>query len=258
MRTTLLLLTSLFTVSLAACSDDGSDSRGSATEVTTTVTATATDPTGSTTGGGTTAAESTAAESTALPTTEPLTTTEPMTTTGGSTTESSTTGEAVDLSCENYCGLYTTGCADFKEYDNNEACLAQCKQWPPGEANATAGDTLGCRLYHVGVANTSEPAVHCPHAGPNGAATCVEAGAPTCDAYCTQYFASCTADLDLYAGDMAGCMTQCAAWWPGTMGDAGGDSVGCRLYHAGAAMADAATHCPHAGPGGAGVCVVAP
>ena len=257
MRTTLLLLTSLFTVSLAACSDDGSDSRGSQTDASVTGTGSATDATGSSTAGGTTAAESTAAESTALPTTEPVTTTD-ATTTDATTTDGTSTGAPVELTCENYCGIYATACKDFAEYDNPEACLSQCKQCPPGEVNATAGDTLGCRLYHVGVAATTEPMVHCPHSGPNGAATCVEAGAPTCEAYCTQYFSSCTADLNLYAGDMAACMTQCAPWWPGKMGDAGGDSIGCRLYHAGVAMADPGTHCPHAGPGGADVCVVAP
>ncbi len=257
MRTTLLLLTSLFTVSLAACSDDGSDSRGSQTDASITGTGSATEPTGSSTAGGTTADESTAAESTAVPTTGPMTTTEPMTTTDPSTTDGTTTDGNADLTCENYCGIYTTACKDFAEYDNAEACMSQCKQWPVGEANATGGDSLGCRLYHVTVASTTEPMVHCPHAGPNGAATCVDADAPTCDAYCTAYFASCTADLNLYS-DMADCTTQCAPWWPGKTGDAGGDSIGCRLYHAGVAMADPNTHCPHAGPGGADVCVVAP
>jgi hypothetical protein len=34
-----------------------------------------------------------------------------------------------------------------------------------------------------------------------------------------------------------------------------GNTLGCRIYHGGApAVMDAATHCPHAGPSGAGVC----
>lgn len=33
-----------------------------------------------------------------------------------------------------------------------------------------------------------------------------------------------------------------------------GDTLGCRAYHAGAAKADGALHCPHAGPSGDGAC----
>jgi len=254
MRTTLWLLTSLFTVTLAACSDDGSDDTGGKT------TTAATDATGST------AAETTAGESTAAPTTTEAPTTDATTTdatTTAATTTAATTTDAtttdattggVELTCESYCEIYATACKDFSEYDNTDACLAQCGQWPPGEVNATAGDSLGCRLYHVTVASTTDPNVHCPHAGPNGAATCVEAGAPTCEAYCNKYFANCKDDLNLYV-DEADCAAKCAEWYPGKENDAAGDSVGCRLYHAGAALGDAPLHCPHAGPGGADVCV---
>lgn len=62
------------------------------------------------------------------------------------------------------------------------------------------------------------------------------------------------ADLNLYNNE-ADCAAQCAAWYPGNVADAGNDTVGCRLYHAGAAGDDAATHCPHAGPDGGAVCV---
>lgn len=247
MRTALWLLTSLFTVSLAACGGDKGDD--------TTTTATATDATATMTAADTTAGETTAADTSATGTAADTTAAD---TTAADTTASPTTdpttGGAVDVSCENYCSIYETGCKDFSEYDNTAACLAQCGQWPVGEANATDGDSLGCRLYHVTVASTTDPNVHCPHAGPSGDGVCVDPAAPTCDAYCTKYFKNCTMDLNLYI-DEADCMTQCADWYPGKENDAAGDSVGCRLYHAGAALADPATHCPHAGPGGADVCV---
>lgn len=252
MRTSLWLLTSLFAVTLAGCSDDGSDST-TTTSATATATATMTATGTGTDGTGTdgTGTDGTTSPTTGVPTTDATTA---DTTTDATTDGTSTTGQPVDLSCENYCDIYKTACVDVSEYDNDAACLAQCNQWPVGEANATGGDSLGCRLYHVTVASTTDPLVHCPHAGPSGDGVCVDAAAPTCDAYCSKYFANCTADLNLY-NDMADCMTQCAAWYPGNVADAGGDTVGCRLYHAGAAMADAMTHCPHAGPGGGGVCV---
>ncbi|MCA1663868.1 MAG: hypothetical protein LC659_06305 [Myxococcales bacterium] len=51
----------------------------------------------------------------------------------------------------------------------------------------------------------------------------------------------------------ATCMTA-AAWPAGTAADTGGNTIGCRLYHAGAAAAAPSTHCPHAGPTGGDVC----
>jgi hypothetical protein len=55
---------------------------------------------------------------------------------------------------------------------------------------------------------------------------------------------------------MANCMNACAAFgWPtGTAADVAGNTLGCHDYHAHAAATGASTHCPHAGPLGAGVC----
>jgi hypothetical protein len=51
---------------------------------------------------------------------------------------------------------------------------------------------------------------------------------------------------------------MCATWAEGTEGDTTGDSVQCRIYHAGGpAAGDPGLHCPHAGPDGGGVCVAA-
>ncbi|MBK9753764.1 MAG: hypothetical protein IPO88_09710 [Nannocystis sp.] len=242
----------MLAVALTACGDDKGDtlSAGSSstdpTAGSTTVEVTTTASTSSATNDSTTTGPTTVE-----PTTDPATT-DPSTTSGDST--SGTTGEPVELTCENYCALYATGCADFSEYANDQDCLSQCKQWPPGIAGETAGDSLGCRLYHVGVANQVDAKVHCPHAGPTGAMVCVSPDAPICQDYCDTYLKNCTDKLNLYI-DAADCLTQCGEWYPGTYADTTGDTVGCRLYHAGVAMADANTHCPHAGPGGAMVCV---
>jgi hypothetical protein len=52
------------------------------------------------------------------------------------------------------------------------------------------------------------------------------------------------------------CLSTCngASWSIGTAGATSGNSIACRTYHAGAAAGDPATHCPHAGPTGGGVC----
>jgi hypothetical protein len=85
--------------------------------------------------------------------------------------------------------------------------------------------------------------------------------APTCAAYCAKIQMNCTSAPDAgdnvqYASTQACsdyCMTA-AAWPAGATGDQSGNTIGCRLYHAGAAAADPVLHCPHAGPTGGGVC----
>jgi hypothetical protein len=75
----------------------------------------------------------------------------------------------------------------------------------------------------------------------------------SCDSYCSSITANCKDANSMYA-DMASCMGACAGFPEGTAADMMGNTLGCRTYHAGAAMSDAATHCTHAGPGGAGAC----
>jgi hypothetical protein len=86
-------------------------------------------------------------------------------------------------------------------------------------------------------------------------------GAPTCSAYCTKIQASCTGSGDAGSNaqytDSTSCNNYCmtaAAWPAGTAADTSGNTLGCRLYHAGAAASDPVTHCPHAGPTGGNVC----
>ena len=86
--------------------------------------------------------------------------------------------------------------------------------------------------------------------------------APTCAAYCAKIQMNCTAASGDAGGnaqymDAATCNTYCtsAAGWPaGMTGATSGNTIGCRLYHAGAAAADPVLHCPHAGPTGGDTC----
>ncbi|WAS95968.1 hypothetical protein [Nannocystis punicea] len=255
MRKAAWIFTAPMILGLVACGDNGGSTTETTTDNATQATTTGTDTTDETTTG--TATESTTTgtetETTAPTTTSPTTTSPTTTTTDDTTTDTTTTGG--ELTCDAYCGIYQEACVDFAEYDNMQACLDQCGQWPVGTPADTAGDTLGCRMYHVTVASTVDANEHCPHASPNGAGVCVDAAAPACADYCTTYFANCENDLNLY-NDEADCLDQCSHWYPGTTADTAGDTVGCRLYHAGVAQTDDVTHCPHAGPGGAGVCVV--
>jgi len=175
---------------------------------------------------------------------------------GGEQTGDTSTGEPpAELECEAYCELYEGSCQDFSEYANTQHCLDNCAQWPVGAIEDIEGDSLGCRTYHVTVAGTTDPELHCPHAGPSGMQVCVAEDAPTCDLYCMRYFNNCEGDLNLWV-DMDECMDTCAGWYPGTGTDAAGHSIGCRSYYANLAAGNDELHCPNAGPGGGAQCVL--
>lgn len=176
--------------------------------------------------------------------------------TGGDDMGDGSTGdEPVEVSCADYCGLYMDACQDFSEYANLQHCMDHCAQWPEGAAGDVDGDSLGCRTYHVTVAGSTDPELHCPHSGPSGMHVCVDLEAPSCDLYCTRYFNNCEGDLNLWES-MDSCMETCAGWYPGTATDTSGHSTGCRAYYAQLAAGDAATHCGNAGPGGGQMCVL--
>ena len=76
---------------------------------------------------------------------------------------------------------------------------------------------------------------------------------PTCAEYCDQVMSSCTEGTAQYP-DRDSCEASCLAFAAGELDDASGNTIGCRIFHAGAAAVDAETHCAHAGPGGASTC----
>jgi hypothetical protein len=74
--------------------------------------------------------------------------------------------------------------------------------------------------------------------------------APDCATYCMAIQANCTGSNAQYP-DPGHCMATCGSFSLGMTGDTSGNTLGCRIYHAGApAMMAPATHCVHAGPGG--------
>ncbi|HVY46543.1 MAG TPA: hypothetical protein VHB21_11720 [Minicystis sp.] len=77
---------------------------------------------------------------------------------------------------------------------------------------------------------------------------------PDCATLCDEAMKNCTGDDAVYVS-AAVCEAVCADLPVGAASDTSGDTVGCRVYHAGApAKMDPALHCQHAGPGGAGYC----
>lgn len=98
-----------------------------------------------------------------------------------------------------------------------------------------------------------------PDVGDGGAADTGTAGdtgmtgSLSCATYCTSLMATCTGANQQFTG-MDQCLNSCKAYPVGTAADQSGNTLGCRTYHAANAKGDPATHCGHAGPGGAGSC----
>jgi hypothetical protein len=87
-----------------------------------------------------------------------------------------------------------------------------------------------------------------------------ESRAEVCADYCQLYFdTGCSAFDGGFYGTVAGCQTLCetSVWELGEPGAAAGNSVHCRLTHAGlaAAATDPMTHCGHARADSTGICV---
>lgn len=85
------------------------------------------------------------------------------------------TGPSTGPTCATYCTQITTNCSGTNaQYENMADCMAYCGEagWTAGASTDTAGNTLGCRIYHGGGPAASDPVEHCPHAGPGGAGVC--------------------------------------------------------------------------------------
>ena len=77
----------------------------------------------------------------------------------------------------------------------------------------------------------------------------------SCTDYCTDYLAVCSTDPNNTYADMAECETICAGFACGASGDTEGNTLGCRIYHTGAAATAPADHCPHAGETATAFCI---
>lgn len=156
--------------------------------------------------------------------------------------------------CSDYCTKIAKTCVGAnKQYTAPDVCLAMCANLEPGAAGAVSGNSLACRLTHVGLA-VNDPVTHCPHAGPLGTGTC----GTSCESFCLQDVALCRAPNPRPYLDQGDCLTQCNAGASGSFRFVSGtsvddegiqstDSLNCRIYHLERAYEPtlASEHCPH-------------
>jgi mono/diheme cytochrome c family protein len=77
--------------------------------------------------------------------------------------------------CDTYCGLAETNCTGENAIDWGDSdCQTLCAAYDMSGLNGdTSGDTVQCRIYHLGDPAGGEPAIHCPHGSPDGGGVCV-------------------------------------------------------------------------------------
>jgi hypothetical protein len=175
-------------------------------------------------------------------------------------------GGAGSPNCTAYCSAIMQVCTMANaQYQSQAECLTACQFFPPGAATDTSGNTLGCRVYHTGLAATNV-IPHCWHAGPFGYGACGD----QCGDFCMLATSYCAPDAG-YMGDAAPYSSPdaCAAACPTfpvvagsdagfavdggfyAMGPPSGNTLDCREYHLGNALSSTAlqqVHCPHPGP----------
>jgi hypothetical protein len=160
-------------------------------------------------------------------------------------------GTPQGVTCASYCADISANCsAANQQWPNAGDCEEACAAFEQGDAGDQTDDTLECRAYHAGVAGTTEPQVHCIHAGPLGSGVDAGNGCGTdrCLAFCRVGFEICGTDPGYPFDSEDDCRTDCAAYTDDvdfTTNQTSGDTLACRMYHLTAAIGDKATHCPH-------------
>lgn len=179
---------------------------------------------------------------------------------GGGTTTGGAGGGGPALTCSDYCQELMANCTgDHQQYADMAGCMGSCAAFPAGALGDTAGDSLGCRLYHGGAASQMDPATHCPHAGPSGGdedPTDASAGpcGDACESFCDIAIKACAGQATAYA-DRSECLTECKGFAAAAGDFSATDTAAttandynCRLYHltvASSSAANADAHCSH-------------
>lgn len=160
-------------------------------------------------------------------------------------------GVMMPTPCELYCTDAVANCTGVNQvYTSSVTCLRACAEFASVGTATTSGNSRECRAHYAATASVA-PGASCAAASIAGGGVC----GTYCDVYCDFLDDNCMGANAQYASRGA-CDTACAALTVTTsVAPEVGDSVQCRSYHASfPAQMSPATHCPHAGQSGGGVC----
>lgn len=156
--------------------------------------------------------------------------------------------------CESYCAFSGKYCSEQHAYRDEAQCVEACENLIPQDGEATAEDnSVQCRLRHlVEAARGGDVATECAAADVHGNDTC----GSWCEVYCDLMETNCSDQRVAYA-DRATCLDACASFADdGDPEHDMGDTVQCRIYHAGVpAMLNAGLACGHAAESPTNYCI---
>ncbi|MBL8720578.1 MAG: hypothetical protein JNL79_31625 [Myxococcales bacterium] len=121
-------------------------------------------------------------------------------------------------------------------------------------ASPTDTGTIDTGTVDTGAVDTGSPTDTGGPTDTGSGETATDGGTKVdCATYCDKVTANCTGANAQYPSK-AFCLNICARFDVGTAADKTGDTLGCRLFHAGEAATDAATSCRRAGMTGGLTC----
>jgi hypothetical protein len=162
-------------------------------------------------------------------------------------------GASSGATCASYCTTIMGACtAGNAQYATQASCEAACAAFEQGAAGDQTGDTLECRAYHAGVADTTDPEIHCVHAGPLGVGPTAGNGCGTdaCTAFCNVAETVCAGAASYDFTSFDDCRTKCQTLDYSAdfnMNQMAGAVLQCHTYHLSVAAQDGSAdpHCGH-------------
>jgi hypothetical protein len=154
--------------------------------------------------------------------------------------------------CENYCAHSAKHCDGQHSYRDYDQCLQACDTLLPQQGNDD-DNSVQCRVkYVLEAATADDAATACAASDLHGNDTC----GSWCEVYCDLMDANCSGQPAEYT-DSAACLSACQSFSAdGQIKDDMGDTVQCRIFHAGVpAMLNAETACGHAGESPTNYCI---
>jgi hypothetical protein len=155
--------------------------------------------------------------------------------------------------CESYCSAIMANCSDVTAYADVAQCMASCDKLLPQDGSEQDENSVQCRnRYAIEAATSSDKEAACAAAELHGNDTC----GSWCEVYCDLMELNCSDQPSNYASPTA-CLDACAGF--AASGDPAldsGDTVQCRIYHAGLpALRNPTDACGYAAESSSNYCI---
>lgn len=133
-----------------------------------------------------------------------------------------------EQAAQNFCSKYKTVCGTVGDAPAYTDCVKQVLAMPAGKKGDTGVNTMSCRSYHLGVAESGAAAAHCKHAAADGGRVCDDRDAALLanqETFCAAYDSRCSS----VSGKYGDCLAEVDKMAAGNATDTTGDTLACRV-----------------------------